>query len=79
MAYARFRPRVPLPASLAGVSAGQQASRASPYAITPASAGELRGRRKAALIVAIVCGACTLISVAAWSVVARQMLHAVFG
>ncbi len=79
MAYARFRPRVPLPASLAGVSAGQQASGASPYAITPASAGELRGRRKAALIVAIVCGACTLISVAAWSVVARQMLHAVFG
>jgi len=76
--YARFRPRVPLPASLAGVSTGH-GSGASPYAITPASAGELRGRRKAALIVAIVCGACTLISVAAWSVVARQMLRAVFG
>ncbi|PTT58383.1 hypothetical protein [Stenotrophomonas sp. HMWF003] len=78
MLYARFRPRVSLPEELAGAPADQP-SGPSPYATTPLSAGEHRGRRKAAITVAIVCSACTLISLSAWSVVARQMLHAVFG
>ncbi len=78
MLYARFRPRVALPEALAGAPA-DQASGPSPYATTPLSAGEQRGRRKAAITVAIVCTACTLISLAAWSVVARRMLRAVLG
>lgn len=77
MLYARFRPKVALPQTLA-MLVRTEATAESPYAIAALSEQEHRGRRKAALIVAAVCAICTLTSLTAWSLGTYFMLDDVY-
>ncbi len=72
MLYARFKRPVPLPKEV--IASNSLHGSSANYCILRSSPEDVAGRKKAALQVAMVCGICCLISVAAWSLITYSLL-----